>query len=62
MVMPCSRSASSPSASKEKSVEPLELVRRHRAAIVEQPADQGRLAVVDRAAGEEAEQSEVHQK
>ena len=56
MVMPCSRSASSPSASSEKSVEPLELVLRHRAAIVQHAADQGRLAVVDRAAGEEAQQ------
>ena len=68
MVMPCSRSASRPSSSRAKSM-PLvgraeaprillqsgDLVLEQAGSIVDQPADQGRLAVVDRAAGEEAQ-------
>ena len=68
MVMPCSRSASSPSTSSAKSmsspVVPWRALSRCSAAswssidqlgVVQQPADQGRLAVVDRAAGQEAQ-------
>ena len=40
----------------------VQLVRRQRPAIVQQPADQGRFAVVDRAAGEQAELGRGHQK
>jgi hypothetical protein len=36
----------------------LELVVRDEAAIVEQPADQGRLAVIHAAAGDEAQQAQ----
>ena len=69
MVMPCSRSASSPSTSSAKSMsspfvpcllrialERGELVLEDQLGVVEQPADQRRLAVVDRAAGQEAQQ------
>ena len=69
MVMPCSRSASSPSTSSAKSMSsPLravllrialergQLVLEDQLGVVEQPADQRRLAVVDRAAGQEAQQ------
>ncbi len=67
MVMPCSRSAASPSTRSAKSsfapcvpaalalgLERFELVVEDLAAIVEQPPDQGRLAVVDASAGDEA--------
>ena len=37
-------------------LQPLQLILRRRAGVVEQPPDQGRLAVVHRAAGDEAEQ------
>ena len=70
MVMPCSRSASSPSTSSAKSMlvagravfaesrlERGRAGRRRSARRREQPADQRRLAVVDRAAGEEAQQA-----
>jgi hypothetical protein len=68
MVMPCSRSAARPSTSSAKSIlspwvpslgvrfEGGELVFEHHLGIVEQAADQGRLAVIDGAAGDEAEQ------
>ncbi len=69
MVMPCSRSASRPSTSSAKSMSsPLvpcapgirvqrgELVLEDQLGVVEQPADQRGLAVIDRAAGEEAQQ------
>ena len=65
MVMPCSRSARRPSVSSARSAEaqaavaadPLdgvELVGEDRLRVVQQPADQGGLAVVDRAGGREA--------
>ena len=68
MVMPCSRSASSPSTSSAKSMsspavpcfcesrfEVGDLVLHQEVRIVEQPADQRGLAVVDAAAGQEAQ-------
>ena len=68
MVMPCSRSADSPSTSRAKSIfvalrpVPLavafqrgELVVEDLLALVQQPADQRRLAVIDAAAGDEAQ-------
>jgi hypothetical protein len=70
MVMPCSRSASSPSTSSARStsspvvpwrrlarVTASMLVLEDHLGLVEQASDQGRLAVVDRAAGEEAQQA-----
>jgi hypothetical protein len=72
MVMPCSRSAARPSTSRAKSIslalgadllgvgfERRQLVLEDHLAVVEQPADQRRLAVVDRAAGDEAQQALV---
>ena len=57
MVMPCSRSARRPSTSSDRSgleaallrgpLDGLELVGEHRLGVVQQPADQGGLAVVD---------------
>ena len=71
--MPCSRSASSPSTSSAKSMsapvvpcflESLlqrgELVVEDQLLLIKQPSDQGRLAVVDGAAGEEAQGRESH--
>ena len=64
MVMPCSRSAARPSTSRseiERAVAPAvplqrrDLVVGQHPAVVEQPPDQGRFAVVDRAAGDEAQ-------
>ena len=68
MVMPCSRSASSPSSSRAKSNSSSVVPKRARivaqrgdlvvvqaGGVADQPADQGRLAVIDRAAGEEAQ-------
>ena len=68
MVMPCSRSASRPSSSSAKSMfspcvpcltlsffRRRKLVLEDQLGVVEQPADQRGLAVVDRAAGEEAQ-------
>ena len=68
MVMPCSRSASSPSTSSAKSIassvvpnffeslfERRELVVEDELLLVEKPPDERRLAVVDRAAGEDAQ-------
>ena len=68
MVMPCSRSASSPSTSSAKSMsspvvpcfarialQVRDLILHQEMRIVEQPADQRRLAVVDAAAGQEAQ-------
>ena len=85
--MPCSRSASSPSTSRAKSIsspvvpwraevlrQRRELILEDQLGVVQQPADQRRLAVIDRAAGDEAQQilgvtgakrtleTEVHQK
>jgi hypothetical protein len=72
MVMPCSRSAARPSTSSAKSIScPLravalavafqrgELVLEDHLAVVEQPPDQGGLAVIDAAAGDEAQQALV---
>ena len=72
MVMPCSRSASSPSTSSAKSMslaggavldavafQRRELVVEDQLGVVEQPADQRRLAVIDAAAGEEAQQADL---
>ena len=69
MVMPCSRSAASPSTSSAKSssspcvpcffeilLQRGEQVVVREAGVVQQAADQRRLAVVDRAAGDEAQQ------
>ena len=69
MVMPCSRSASSPSSRSAKSRSPpwvptlrestserREVVLEHELRLVEQAADQRRLAVVDAAAGDEAQE------
>ena len=69
MVMPCSRSASRPSTSSAKSMsspvvpnflrvlfERREMIFEQQLGIVEQPADQRGLAVIDAAAGEEAQQ------
>ena len=69
MVMPCSRSASSPSTSSAKSMsspvvpsllrillQRRQMILEQQLGIVEQPADQRGLAVVDAAAGEEAQQ------
>ena len=69
MVMPCSRSASSPSTSSAKSISLAggavtcgilgqrgQLVFEDQLGIVQQPPDQGRLAVVHRPAGDEAQQ------
>ena len=71
MVMPCSRSARRPSVSRARSVyssprwrlhplDRLELVLEDRLGVVEEPADQGALAVVDRSGGGESQQ--LHQK
>ncbi len=71
MVMPCSRSARRPSVSRARLVysapvreaassHRFELVFKDRLAVVEQPANERALAVVDRAGG--AESQEVHQK
>ena len=62
IVMPCSRSARRPSVSSARSGAPflrdrLQRVRVERLGVVEQAADQRRLAVVDRARGGEAEQA-----
>ena len=67
--MPCSRSADSPSTSSAKSIlspcvpwrllslsQRVELVVEDLLALVEQPPDQRRLAVIDAAAGDEAQQ------
>ena len=72
MVMPCSRSAARPSTSSAKSSSPPcvpsllrvglergELVLEEHLRFVEQPADQRALAVVDAAAGDEAQQALV---
>ena len=72
MVMPCSRSAARPSTSSAKSMfwpcvpirlriglERGQLVLEDHLAIVQQPADQRRFAVVDAAAGDEAQQALV---
>ena len=72
MVMPCSRSAARPSTSSAKSSSPPcvptflrvglergELVLEDQLGVVEQPADQRALAVVDAAAGDEAQQALV---
>ncbi len=69
MVMPCSRSASSPSTSSAKSISsPVgaeflgvffqrgQRVFEQQLGVVEQPPDQGGFAVIDAAAGEEAQQ------
>ena len=69
MVMPCSRSAASPSTSSAKSSSPprvptflrvgrqrRELILEDHLGFVQQPADQRRFAVVDAAAGDEAQQ------
>jgi hypothetical protein len=68
MVMPCSRSACRPSTSSASRPPPCgavpcaesfgagELVLEHQLGVVEQAADQGALAVVDAAAGDEAQQ------
>ena len=67
MVMPCSRSARSPSVTKREvhladargAATPrdrLELVVEELAGVEEQPPDQGRLAVVDRADGGESQE------
>ena len=53
MVMPCSRSAESPSTSSAKSG--CELILEDHLAVVKQPPDQRRLAVIHRAAGDEAQ-------
>ena len=68
MVMPCSRSAASPSTSSAKSMspslrpeaarvafQPRQLIVEELVRVVQQPADQRRLAVVDRATGDEAQ-------
>ena len=68
MVMPCSRSAARPSTSSAKSIswpcvptfpgigfELAELVLEDHLGIVQQPPDQRRLAVIDAAAGDEAQ-------
>ena len=66
MVMPCSRSASRPSVSSDRSIcaapralrgalDRGELVFLDRARVVQQPADQRALAVVDAAGGDEAQ-------
>ena len=68
MVMPCSRSAARPSTSRAKSSSPpwvptflrvglegREVVLEDELGVVEQPADEGALAVVDAAAGDEAQ-------
>jgi hypothetical protein len=69
MVMPCSRSARSPSVSSARLVysslaagalDRRELVLEDGLAVVQQPTDQRALAVVDRAGRGESEQ--VHQK
>ena len=67
MVMPCSRSARSPSVSSAKSMAPADSIHRrfgdgaelilvHSFGIVKEAADQRGLSVVHAAAGEEAEQ------
>ena len=70
MVMPCSRSAFRPSVSRARSISPApvvptllavafhggELVLVDHLGVVQQPADERALAVVDAAAGEEAQQ------
>ena len=72
MVMPCSRSAASPSTSSAKSIfwpcvptrlrirlERRELILEDHLRVVQQPPDQGGFAVVDRSAGDEAQQALV---
>ena len=69
MVMPCSRSAARPSTSRAKSIsspwvpwrrlsrfQRAELVVEQQPGVVQQPPDQGALAVVHAAAGDEAQQ------
>ncbi len=69
MVMPCSRSAASPSTRSAKSSAPpcvptrfeiglerLQMILEDQLRFIEQPPDQCRLAVIDAAAGDEAQQ------